>query len=151
MKVVDNLLEEIIKNNRTEESAINLLYKERIKFFPKSYILTTHVVNAFKEDFNLIKIIHFVNPKPWLLERGKTHLKIKDINQYYPYLEQFMQSKYKLHFKILTLYAFTLAPIINSYERRTIHFIAKVLKRKKSVIKATFLTKMIYKYSIVGK
>ncbi len=151
LRVVDNLLEYIVKNNHTEELAINLLYKERIKFFPKSYILTTHVVDNFKEDFNLIKIIHFVNPKPWLLDRSKTNLKIKSIKPYYPYLEKFMQSKYKLHFKILTLYAFTLAPIISSYERRIIHLIEKVLKRKKSVVKSTLLTKMIYKYSIIGK
>jgi lipopolysaccharide biosynthesis glycosyltransferase len=138
-------------SNVTEEYAINELYKEKIIFYPKSYIFTTNTYNNFKENHDLVKIIHYVFSKPWRLERSNANLKKTRVKEYFPYLEVFIKNKYKLYFRILILCFLPIFPKINSLQRRMQNSVEKKFKAKKIFATSSFLTNIIYKFAIINK
>jgi lipopolysaccharide biosynthesis glycosyltransferase len=140
----------LLDNKISEETFFNKVYKNHTKFTPHNYIYTTEGDINSKID-NSTRIIHFTVPKPYVLSRFKIKdLNTKGVKEYFTYLSDFIEPKYKWQFKILKFYTFYLGSTINSLERNTHRIWSKYIKKEKVFqYKSSFLTKKIYKYATI--
>ncbi|MFL1780359.1 Glycosyltransferase family A [Candidatus Hepatincolaceae symbiont of Richtersius coronifer] len=154
LNITKNLYQYVIKDpHYLEEDAMNQ-HLDKIKFTPQEYIACVYAAKfgEFKQntrDLKKARFIHYLVPKPWMLERTGFYTISLRMNEYYSYLEDFIKPSKKLQFKLLKLYALTIGPFAISYIRRVNYLYSKLLNKQPTPKTRRFLRRKIFEYSII--
>ncbi|MDR2007596.1 MAG: hypothetical protein LBQ34_01320 [Alphaproteobacteria bacterium] len=150
---LDNFKKEFKLNNKLdEEQFMNKVYLDKIMATPENYVYTIGFRSPRKLHTNT-KIIHYIALKPYVLQRFKTKdLTRKGIKEYFPYLEDFIEPKFKWQFKLIKYYVFSFGSTVNSLERRVrSEWNKRILKKDNFYAKSNWFTSRIHKYAIIKK
>ncbi len=129
----------------SEDGAINTLYPNKTLYTNNTNIF--HSINHKKGSFiqspyKDVVIYHFIRTKPYYIEKKYLQYAIEATKEYWLYLSEFINPKYKYHFIILKFYAIYIAMYLHPFIRRI-----KKLKHKNPQ-PPKYIFKFIKKYSV---
>jgi lipopolysaccharide biosynthesis glycosyltransferase len=141
-------LSKIIKEKGiTEDNAINTLYYEKTFYTNNTNIL--HAINHKKGSFiespyKDIIIYHYIRAKPYHIEKKYLQYATEATKEYWLYLAEFINPKYKYHFIMLKFYAIYIAMYLHPLIRRIKKF------KYKNPQSPKYIFTFIKKYSILN-